>query len=80
MTNMEKYTEVFNRMFEISAEEAKKLHYQDIAIWDSVGHMTLISELEEIFGIEMDADDIIDFESFEKGIEILSKAKYGVEF
>jgi len=32
--------------------------------------------LEEAFGIEMDIDDIIDFSSFEKGIEIMGK--YGV--
>ena len=80
MTNLEKYTEVFTRLFEISEDEAKKLHYQDIDAWDSVGHMTLISELEVEFDIEMDADDIIDFESFEKGVELLSKEEYGVKF
>ena len=37
-----------------------------------MGHMTLIGELEDTFGIDMDADDIIDLESFEKGKEILS--------
>ena len=80
MTNMEKYIDVFSRMFEISADDARNLHYQDIDAWDSVGHMTLISELEETFNIEMDADDIIDFESFEKGIELLSKKEYGIKF
>lgn len=80
MNNMEKYTEVFTRLFEINGDNAKKLHYQDIEAWDSVGHMTLISELENTFDIEMDADDIIDFESFEKGIELLSKEEYGVIF
>lgn len=79
MTNLEKYTEVFTRIFEISAEEAKKLNYQDIAAWDSVGHMGLIAEIEDVFAIMMDTDDIIDFNSYEKGMEILS-AKYNVEF
>ncbi len=79
MTNLEKYTEVFTRLFEISAEEAQTLKYQGIDAWDSVGHMTLISELEEAFDIEMEADDIIDFESFEAGRDILSE-KYGIEF
>lgn len=73
MSNLEKYTEVFTRLFEISEEETKGLKYQDIEAWDSVGHMTLISELEDTFGIDMDADDIIDFESFEAGKDILSK-------
>lgn len=73
MSNLEKYMEVFTRLFEISEEETKGLKYQDIEAWDSVGHMTLISELEDTFGIDMDADDIIDFESFEAGKDILSK-------
>ena len=40
--------------------------------------MTLISSLEDEFDIMMETDDIIDFESYEKGIEILKK--YGVSF
>lgn len=79
MSNLEKYTEVFTKLFEISSEEAQKLNYQDIDAWDSVGHMTLISELEETFGIDMDADDIIDFESFEAGKSILEK-NYNIAF
>lgn len=79
MSNLEKYTEVFTRLFGISSEEAQRLNYQDIDAWDSVGHMTLIAELEETFGIDMDADDIIDFESFEAGKNILEK-NYKIEF
>lgn len=79
MSNLEKYTEVFTRLFEISRDEAENLKYQDIDAWDSVGHMTLISELENTFGIDMDADDIIEFESFEAGKDILSK-NYQIQF
>ena len=75
MTNFEKYTNVFVKLFELDAEAVKSLHYQEISAWDSVGHMTLISELEDAFDIMMDTDDIIDFESFEKGVEILKKYK-----
>lgn len=80
MDNLEKYTQVFVETFGVTAEEAKKLKYQDIEAWDSVGHMGLISLLEDAFNIMMDTDDIIDFDSFEKGKEILSKADYGVKF
>ena len=80
MSNLEKYTQVFVETFEISAEEAVTLKYQDIDAWDSVGHMGLIAALEDAFGIMMDTDDIIDFDSFEKGKEILSKDEYGVKF
>ena len=41
--------------------------------------MNLVSSLEHEFDIMMDTEDIIDFNSFEKGKEILS-AKYGVLF
>ena len=80
MTNLEKYTKVFTDTFEVTAEEAQTLKYQDIDAWDSVGHMGLISALEDEFDIMMDTDDIIDFNSFEKGKEILSKDDYGVVF
>ena len=78
MNNMEKYTQVFVEMFGKSADEVKNLHYQDIIEWDSVGHMTLVSSVEDAFDIMMETDDIIDFESSEKGIEILNK--YNVDF
>ena len=80
MSNLEKYTQVFVETFGVTAEEAAKLKYQDIEAWDSVGHMGLISALEDAFDIMMDTDDIIDFSSYEKGKEILSKAEYGVDF
>ena len=73
MTNLEKYTKVFTETFAVSEEEAKNLKYQDIDAWDSVGHMGLISALEDAFDIMMDTDDIIDLSSFEKGKEILKK-------
>lgn len=80
MTNLERYTQVFVETFEVTVEEAQNLKYQDIEAWDSVGHMGLISALEDAFDIMMDTDDIIDFSSFEKGKEILAKSDYGVEF
>lgn len=77
MTNREKYINAFVEVFEVDASEVEKLVYQEIDEWDSVGHMSLIAELEDAFDIMMDTDDIIDFNSFEKGIEILKK--YDVE-
>lgn len=53
----------------------EKLKYNDIPEWDSIGHMTLMSGLEEAFNITMETDDIVDFSSFAKGKEILKKYK-----
>ena len=79
MNNNEKYVSAFVNAFEITADETAGLKYQQIPAWDSVGHMGLIAQLEEQFGIMFEPDDIIDLSSFEKGKEILA-AKYGVEF
>ena len=79
MSNLEKYTNAFAQTFEVSEDEAKKLKYQDIKAWDSVGHMGLVAAIEEAFDIMMETEDIIDLSSFEKGKEILSQ-KYDVDF
>lgn len=78
MSSLDKYVDIFVKTFNVTPDEAKILKYRDVETWDSVGHMGLISEIESTFDIMMDADDIIDFSSFEKGIEILKK--YNVEF
>lgn len=79
MNNIEKYEYLFCKCFEISRIQLKGLNYQDVAPWDSVGHMALISEIEDAFDIMMETDDIIDFSSYEKGLDILEK-KYHVHF
>ena len=78
MSNIEKYKSAFINSLSISKNvNLEKLEYQSITEWDSIGHMTLISELENVFNISIDTDDIVDFSSFKKGQEIL--AKYKVE-
>ena len=79
MTNLEKYNKAFCESFEITEDKLDGLKYQDIELWDSVGHMTLVANLEDAFDIMMETDDIIDLSSFEKGKEILAK-NYNVEF
>lgn len=77
MTNKEKYVNAFVESLEISADQLEGLKYQEIEAWDSVGHMGLIAAIEDAFDIMMDTDDIIDFNSFEKGMELLKK--YDIE-
>lgn len=79
MTNLEKYTQAFVKAFDVDASKVPALKFQDIEAWDSVGHMGLISELEDAFDIMMEPDDIVNLSSFEKGKEILS-SRYGVQF
>lgn len=78
MKNLEKYRKAFEEALEIEEDKVNNdLEYQGIDSWDSVGHMELISELEDAFDIAMETDDIIEFNSYKKGIEILKK--YGIE-
>ena len=58
MNNLEKYDKVFKEVLEVSEDQLKGLKYQDIEAWDSVGHMGLISALEDAFDIMMDTDDL----------------------
>lgn len=79
MNNLLKYDEIFQEIFYLSKEQLDaSLIYQSVASWDSVGHMEMISRLEEVFGINLEMDDIIDFSSYEEGKKILSK--YGIHF
>ena len=79
MSNNKKYQDIFIKSLSIEKNKFNEnLKYNDIPEWDSIGHMTLISGLEEGFKISMETDDIVDFSSFKKGIEILKK--YKVQF
>ena len=76
MKNKKKYIEIFTKSLSIDIKKFnEKIKYNDVPEWDSIGHMTLMSELEDGFDISIDTDDIIDFSSFKKGIQILKKYK-----
>jgi len=76
MKNKNKYIDIFTKSLSIDKKKfTEKIKYNDVPEWDSIGHMTLMSDLEEGFNISIDTDDIIDFSSFKKGIEILKKYK-----
>ena len=79
MENKKKYKNIFIESLSIDAANfSEDLKYNEIPEWDSIGHMTLISGLEEGFEITIETDDIVDFSSYKKGIEILGK--YKIEF
>ena len=79
MTAKEKYDAAFIEIFEIERSDlSDALEYQSIQAWDSVGHMALMAELEDVFDIMLEMDDIVDFGSYKTGIKTLEK--YGVEF
>lgn len=76
MTNLERYNQLFVRVLRIKEEALSGLKYRGIQSWDSLGHMDLITDLEEVFDIHISTADVMDFSSYEKGKEIMKK--YGV--
>ena len=77
MSNLIKYAKCFNDAFEVDVPE--DMEYGVSTEWDSIGHMSLISSIEDTFSISFETDDIINFSSFRKGLEILSN-NYKVVF
>ena len=76
MNNKNKYQDIFIKSLSINSNKFNEnMKYNEIPEWDSIGHMTLMSGLEEGFNITMDTDDIVEFSSFKKGITILKKYK-----
>lgn len=76
MTSLEKYKNSFAESLSLDKKLINdELKYNDVPEWDSIGHMTLMSSLEETFNITLDTDDIVDFSDFKKGKEILKKYK-----
>ena len=79
MSELEKYKLSFKDSLSLKDEDVnEKLEYNGVPEWDSIGHMTLMSKLEEEFNISLETDDIVDFSSFKKGIEILKKYKINI--
>ena len=76
MSNDQKYKSIVIKSLGINDSSFnEEIKYNEIPEWDSIGHMTLMSGLEEEFGITLETDDIVDFSSFKKGKEILGKYK-----
>ncbi len=78
MTNLEKYAQIFCDVLSVPADAlGESFTFRDVPQWDSVAHLTLISELEEAFDVMFDSEDILHYGSYENGKKIL--ARYGVD-
>ncbi len=79
MTNLEKYRNVFVRTLQVKPEALNEsFTFKNVDKWDSVAHLSLISELEDTFDVMFDSEDILHYGSYLNGMKILEK--YGVEF
>ena len=72
--NLSKYQDAFIEAFEIEDKNILiDLKYQSIDEWDSIGHMALMAELESAFEITIKTEDLIVFESYKQGVDILAR-------
>ena len=77
MSNLEKYNAVFCKVLNVNADVLNdSFTFKDVPQWDSVAHLSLISELEEEFDVMFDSEDILHYGSYENGKMIMKK--YGV--
>lgn len=74
-----KYIKVFKKIFG-NIKNIEDLSVLTSQNWDSIKHFELIGNIENEFNIELKANDIMKFNSFEKGVEILKKYKISIEF
>jgi acyl carrier protein len=79
MRNIEKYRNAFINALDLEEDEV----CEDLALgvtreWDSIGHMTLISEIEDVFDVSIDSEWITEFNSYQSGMELLKRL--GVDF
>ena len=80
MSNKKKYKKLFIEALNVKETIINdNLKYNEIPEWDSIGHMSLMSAIEEAFNVSMETDDIIDFSSYQKGMKILEN-KHNLKF
>jgi acyl carrier protein len=79
MSNNLKLYSVFSQALQIEPSKVSEdLAYNLTPEWDSVAHMVLVAEIESVFDIMLDTDDILGMSSITKAREIL--VKYEVNF
>ena len=58
MTNLEKYNDIFKKMFNVPEDQLQSLAYKETAEWNSMAQIALVAELEDKFDLDFDTDDI----------------------
>ena len=78
MSNLEKLNNIFCEVFSVEASSlGNNFDNTTVEGWDSVHQLSLTSAVEDEFDIMLDAEDILEFNSYENAKKIL--AKYDIE-
>lgn len=79
MNNLQKFNDAFIASFGVEEAQLDNLSKCNTSSWDSVGHMTLITSLEENLDVVIESEDIMDFTSYQDAKSIL-QSKYNITF
>lgn len=73
MTNLEKYNDILKRDLKVTDADLndERLKYNRTPNWDSVGHVEMVADMEEAFGIQFETVDIMAFSNYTAGLNIL---------
>jgi acyl carrier protein len=72
MTVTDRLAGIFEKAFGIDAGDfSPDLAPEDVLRWDSLGHMTLVMDLEDAFGVHFEVDEITEMSSARKIVELL---------
>ena len=74
MSNLDKLNQIFCEVFSVSEDELNnEFDKNTVEGWDSVHQLSLTSSIEDEFDIMLDAEDILEFTSYENAKAILKK-------
>ena len=69
----EKLNEVFSDVFDEDITVTEATISSDIADWDSLTHITLISEVEDTFGMKFSMKDVLGMKNVGEMADIIEK-------
>ena len=77
MNNEEKYAAILAETLLLDAENVRSATVESTVEWDSIGKLNMVTALEDAFGIEFEAEDVMQFNSYADGLAILRR--HGVQ-
>ncbi|WP_337874352.1 acyl carrier protein [Exiguobacterium sp.] len=74
MSTLEAYNMAFKNGLELEDDVVlEEMKLGESTEWDSIGHMTLIAEIEDAFDVYIDSDEMTEFHSYQSGIALLQR-------
>ena len=73
MSILERVGKVFENVFDFEASNISASTVpDDVPKWDSIGHMSMVSELETEFSVQFELDEVMEMADVGKILEILT--------